>query len=127
MCAKPLKPACAAAPKKEKKKEEAKKPAEAPKPKAEKKKDNVESLPPSSFDVYNYKTFYVNHPDKKGVGMDESYKMIDWEGWSWWRLEYEIYEDEGAKLHVANNLMGGFLSRAEHTSKYCFGRHAVCG
>jgi elongation factor 1-gamma len=28
---------------------------------------------------------------------------------------------------MCNNLMGGFLSRAEATSKYCFGRHVVLG
>jgi hypothetical protein len=53
--------------------------------------------------------------------------MLDWEGWSFWHLRYDIYEGEGEKLHVCNNLMGGFLSRAEHTNKYTFGRHAVLG
>jgi hypothetical protein len=55
----------------EEKKEEKKK--EAPKeaaPKAEEKPakvlDNVESLPPTSFDLFSFKTLYVNHPDKKG-------------------------------------------------------------
>ena len=93
----------------------------------EKKKDNVESLPPTDFNVYDFKTFYVNHADKKGAAVDEWYKMLDWEGWSFWRLEYDIYEGEGEKLHICNNLMTGFLSRAEHTSKYTFGRHAVLG
>jgi hypothetical protein len=55
----------------EEKKEEKKK--EAPKeaaPKAEEKPakvlDNVESLPPTNFDLFSFKTLYVNHPDKKG-------------------------------------------------------------
>ena len=62
MCAKPLKPVCVPDP--VVKKEEKKAAAAAPKPaaaKAEKKLDNVESLPPSSFNVYDFKTFYVNH------------------------------------------------------------------
>ena len=46
------------------------------------------------------------------------YKMLDWEGWSFWRFEYDIYEGEGAKVHITNNLMNGFISRAEHTNKY---------
>ena len=28
---------------------------------AEKPKDNVESLPPTDFNLYDFKTFYVNH------------------------------------------------------------------
>ena len=70
---------------------------------------------------------HVNHKDKKGEAVDEWYKMLDWEGWAFWRLEYDIYEGEGDKLHICNNLMGGFLSRAEHTSKYVFGKHCVMG
>ena len=124
MCAKPLKPTLAVEVKVEKKKEvvqQVKKVVE------EKKKDNVESLPPSSFDIYDFKTFYINHPDKKGAGIDETYKMLDWEGFSFWFLHYEKYKSEGKLLHVTNNLLGGFLSRAEHTTRYTFGRHCVLG
>lgn len=66
----------------------------APKPekKEEKVKDNVESLPPTLFDLYSFKTFFVNHPDKKGEAVTEMYKMLDWEVWSFWRFEYDIYE-----------------------------------
>jgi elongation factor 1-gamma len=131
MCSKPLKPVCIPDPvtaKKEEKKKAAAAPAEAaPKPKEEKKKDNVESLPPTTFNVYDFKTFYVNHPDKKGAAVDEWYKMLDWNGWSFWHFHYEKYTGEGEKLHTTNNLMGGFLSRAEHVNKYCFARHGVFG
>ena len=125
LCAKALKPIC-----KEEKKEEKKKAAPAPvkkEAKPEKKLDNVESLPPTAFNLYDFKTFYVNHPDKKGAAVDEWYKMLDWEGWAFWHLHYDKYEGEGEKLHVTNNLLGGFLSRAEHTNKYCFGRMGVFG
>ena len=126
LCAKALKPVVAA----EKKKEE-KKAAPAPAPKkvekAEKPKDNVESLPPTPFNLYDFKTLFVNHPDKGGKGVDTWYEMLDWEGWSFWHFHYDKYEGEGEKLHVTNNLMNGFLSRAEHTSKYTFARHGVFG
>jgi len=59
--------------------------------------------------------------------MDEAYKMIDWEGWSFWKFEYDIYEGEGAKVHMCNNLLNGFLTRAEGSSKHTFGRHVVLG
>ena len=115
--------------KKEEKKAAAPVVAAAPKPekKEEKVKDNVESLPPTNFDLYSFKTFFVNHPDKKGEAVTEMYKMLDWEGWSFWRFEYDIYDGEGAKEHITNNLMNGFISRAEHTNKYTFGRHCVLG
>jgi len=127
MCNKALKPVCEADPKKEAPKKESAKPAAKKEAPAEKPKDNVESLPPSPFDVYEFKTFYINHPDKKGVAIDETYKMLDWEGWSFWFLHYEKYKSEGKLLHVTNNLLGGFLSRAEHTTRYTFGRHCVLG
>lgn len=127
MCQKPLKPILAEAPKKEEKKKAAPV-AAAPKKKVdEKPKSNTDLLPPSDFNIYDFKTFYINHPDKKGKGMDEAYKMIDWEGYSFWKFEYDIYEGEGEKVHMCNNLIGGFLSRAEGVSKICFARHVVLG
>jgi len=127
MCAKPLKPVCKEEPKPVKK--AAPTPAAAPKPKEEKKKDNVESLGPTPFVLYDFKTLFVNHEDKKGKAVDTWYEMNDWSenGWSFWHLHYDIYEGEGDKLHICNNLMGGFLSRAEHTSKYSFARQCVLG
>jgi len=124
MCAKPLKPLCTV-PKKEEKKA-------APAPAAkkvveEKKKDNVESLPPSPWVVYDFKTFYVNHKDKKGEAVDVWMKELDWAGWSFWHFHYEKYGTEGSKLHVTNNMLGGFLSRAEHINKYAFARMGVFG
>jgi len=92
-------------------------------------KDNVESLGETPFVLYDFKTLFVNHPDKAGAGVDTWYEMNDWSanGWSFWHLHYDIYEGEGDKLHICNNLMGGFLSRAEHTSKYTFAKHCVLG
>jgi len=127
MCAKPLKPVTkeVEAPKKK----EAAPAAAAPKKKEEKVKDNVESLGETPFVLYDFKTFFVNHPDKKGAAIDEWYKINDWSanGWSFWHFHYDIYEGEGDKMHIANNLMGGFLSRAEHVNKYSFAKHAVLG
>jgi len=129
MCEKALKPVTVPDVKVEKKKEEKKekkeeKPKEA---KPEKKGDNVANLPPTTFDLFNFKTLLVNHKDIKGKGIDTMYEMLDWEGWSLWHLHYDIYEGEGDKVHICNNLMGGFLSRGAHTSKYTFGRMAVLG
>lgn len=126
LCAKALKPTVVA------EKKEPKKAAPAPAPKKEEKKeekqlDNVQSLPPTPFNLFDFKTLFVNHPDKRGAGVDTFYEMLDWEGWSFWRLQYDVYEGEGAKEHMINNLLTGFLNRAEHTSKYTFGKMVVCG
>lgn len=128
MAAKPLKPLTVAEKKKEEpKKAAAPKPKEEPKKKEEKPKDNVAALPPTDFDLYSFKTFFINHKDQKGAGIDEMYKMLDWNGWAFWKLEYDIYEGEGAQEHIANNLMNGFLNRAEFANKICFARQCVLG
>lgn len=63
LAAKALKPVCTAEKKAEPKKKVAEQPkAEKPK-KEEKPKDNVESLPPTPFDLYSFKTFFINHKD----------------------------------------------------------------
>lgn len=53
--------------------------------------------------------------------------MLDWEGWAFWEIVYDKLEGECAKVHVTNNMLGGFLSRAEHTNKYTFARMGVFG
>jgi len=129
MAAKPLKPVTVAEKKEEPKKKQqqaAPKAEEKPK-KDEKPKANTDLLPPTDFNLYDFKTFFINHPDKKGKGVDEMYKMIDWEGWAFWKFEYDIYEGEGEKEHITNNLMNGFLSRAEAANKLSFARHCVLG
>jgi len=100
-CAKPIKPITVPDPKKEAAKggkQEAKKEQKAA-PEAEKVPekvlDNVQSLPETKFDLFSFKTFYVNHKDKKGAAVDQWYKELDWEGWSFWHFHYDIYEGEG--------------------------------
>lgn len=122
MCAKPLKPVCIQEVKV--KKEVV---VQVKKVKEEKPKDNVESLPPSPFNIYDFKTLFINNKEKATKGMDMFYEMLDWEGWSFWQFVYDKYGTEGSKLDHTNNLMFGFLSRAEHTNKYCFGRQGVFG
>lgn len=59
--------------------------------KEEEPKKNTEVLPESKFDLYNFKTLFINHKDKKGEGMAKFYEILDWEGWSFWSLKYDIY------------------------------------
>lgn len=90
-------------------------------------KNPLDLLPPTSFDLFNFKTFYVNHPDKKGAAIDEFMKLYDKEGWSIWFLHYEMYKGEGEVLYKTLNMTGGFIQRFEGFGKYSFARHCVLG
>merc|ERR1712222_304535 len=103
--------------------------AAAPPPKKEEKvMDNVQKLDkehPTKFDLYNFKTFYVNHKDLAGEAVDEFYKQLDWDGWAFWHITYDIMDyEQTEKEHMLNNLLDGFMSRAGHTMKYTFGKLA---
>jgi len=129
-CQKGIKPQTKAEPKKEVKKAVA-----APKPKADdgedapakKPKSALETLPPTEFDLFNFKTFMVNVPDKKGEGIDELKKLMDKEGFSIWFLHYEMYKDEGTVLFKTENMCKGFLQRFDDFRKWCLARHLVLG
>lgn len=126
LCGRPIKPQVIAKPKEEKKKA-----APAPAPKKEEKKEKeinpLEALPPSSFNMYDFKTFFVNEPDQKGKGMEELWKQYDAEGYSFWLAEYEKYEGEGEQLFLTQNLMNGFLQRADHFRKHAWATMAIVG
>ena len=114
----------------EKPKEEKKKPEPAaaakPKPAAEeeekKAKNPLDALPPTSFDLFNFKTYYVNVPDKKGEGFDEFLRQLDREGWAFWFLHYDKFGEEGKVGYKFQNLLEGFLQRLESFRKLSFGK-----
>jgi len=123
-------------------KKKAEKPKEAPKKEApkEKKKDDEEeepvekkeeknpldALPPSKFNLFDFKTLYVNAKDKKDA-LKFFWENYDPEGYSIYNVLYEKAEGEGAKLFLTSNLMNGFLQRLEHFRKYAFAVHGVYG
>jgi len=131
MCAKPVKPATVkAAPKKEAPKKEVKpKVVAEDEEEAPKKKEinPLDALPPTNFDLFNFKTLMVNHPDKSGAGVDELLKQIDHEGFSMWFLHYDKYKGEGEKLFMTENLMRGFLQRFDHFRKHALARICILG
>jgi elongation factor 1-gamma len=94
---------------------------------AKKPKSALETLPPTEFDLFNFKTFMVNVPDKKGEGIDELKKLMDKEGFSIWFLHYEMYKDEGTVLFKTENMCKGFLQRFDDFRKWCLARHLVLG
>ena len=117
----------------EKKKEEPKKQAAKPKDDdgaggAEKKEKNpLDLLPETPFDLYNFKTYFVNEKDRAGAAVDEFKKQYDPAGWSLWFLHYEKYGNEGKILYQTENLLDGFLQRFDSFRKYSFGRMCILG
>mmetsp|Transcript_52297 Transcript_52297/g.60041 ORF Transcript_52297/g.60041 Transcript_52297/m.60041 type:complete len:419 (+) Transcript_52297:38-1294(+) len=128
------------APKKEEVKKEEKKPAaakpkkkdddeeeeEAEAPKKDDGKAELDNLPPSNFNFYDFKTLITNAKDKKEA-VNEFWNLFDKEGYSLWFVEYEKAPGEGKVVYLTNNLMNGFLQRLDHFRKYCYGVYGVYG
>lgn len=116
--------------KKEKKKPAEKKPKKEEKeeeePKQEKAKNPLDELPPTPFNLFDFKTLYVNATDKKEA-CKFLWENFDKNGFSLWHITYEKAEGEGKILFQTCNLYNGFLQRLEHFRKYAFGVHGVYG
>jgi len=69
---------------------------EAPK---KKEANPLDVLPPSPFDLYSFKTFFVNHQDRRGEGMKFFFENYDREGYSIYFVHYEMYEGEGVVMY----------------------------
>lgn len=95
--------------------------------KPEKKEKNpLDLLPPSKFNLFDFKTLYVNAVDKKEA-MKFFWENFDNEGYSIWSIKYVKAEGEGKVLFLTNNLMNGFLQRLETFRKYAFAVYGVYG
>jgi elongation factor 1-gamma len=116
------------APKKEEKKQEPKKeakpapePAEEPAPKP---KHPLSLLPPSSYQLDDYKRYYSNNDED--VAFKYFWETIPFDDYSIWKVEYK-YNDELTLTFMSNNLIGGFNNRLEASRKYIFGCMSVYG
>lgn len=83
-------------------------------------------FPETEFDLFNFKTFYVNEKDTAKANA-ELWKQYDPKGWSMYHLKYIKYEGECEEVYKTNNLLGGFLARCVHLGKYLFGTHLIAG
>ena len=111
--------------KKEKKEDE--EDDEAPKKKP---KNPLDLLPPSPFDLDNFKrSFFLNKtPETKRKYIQENFwKMFDEEGWAAWYVSYQKMEGECQVLVKTSNLLGGFLWRIDTMGRYGFGVHGIFG
>jgi len=128
-------------PKEDKPKEQAKKeekPKPKPKPaaaddgddepaaeKAPKAKSALELLPPTKFDLDEWKRTYSNNDIRK-VALPWFWEHFDEQGWSIWFSNYK-YNDELKKLFMTNNLVSGFLQRLDKLRKWGFGSLLIFG
>jgi elongation factor 1-gamma len=109
----------------EKKKEEKKK---EPKEEEEIKEEKpVEyTFPETKFNFFDFKTLYVNEPDKQKA-LDFLWANWDNNAFSFWKLRYDMLPTEGKVTFLTNNLMNGFLDRADVCRKHTLGAHGVYG
>lgn len=124
LCAKALK--AVAPPKKEEKEEKKVAPVAVQEPK-KKETDPLDELPASKLVLPDFKTYFVNLPDKKGEGMKHFFENYDKEGYSLYYAKYEKAEGEGTVLYQFANLMNGFLQRLDHFRKHTFSMMAITG
>jgi len=59
--------------------------------------------------------------------MEEFWKKIDLNGFSFWYMHYQKLPSEGKILFKTNNSVGIFLQNLDPFRKYCFSAHGVYG
>lgn len=95
-------------------------PIAAPKP-----KNPLDLLPPTTFNLLEWKYFYSNN-DTRGAAIDYFWKNFDRTGYSIWWVNYK-YNDELAKIFMTCNLVTGLFARMDHMRKYTFGSFLIFG
>lgn len=68
----------------------------------------------------------MNAEDKKEA-IARFWATFDPEGYSIWKLEYELYDGEGKVGYLTCNLKNGFIRNIEDFRKYAFGVLGVYG
>ena len=88
----------------------------------------LDSLPPSSFNLEQFKNEYMAEKDDKNKIMEKFWEEFDPKGYSLWWMEYQNLDTEGKKLFRMNNSKNFFLERIdEDFCNYAFGIHGVYG
>lgn len=95
----------------------------APKPKE---KNAMDLLPPSKFNLEEWKRFYSNCKETRPVATNWFWEHFDPEGFSIWRATYR-YNSELQKIFMTCNLVTGLFSRMDAMRKYCFASVLIFG
>eukprot|EP00921_Rhytidocystis_pertsovi_P013848 GHVQ01022498.1.p1 GENE.GHVQ01022498.1~~GHVQ01022498.1.p1 ORF type:complete len:453 (+),score=79.25 GHVQ01022498.1:47-1405(+) len=95
---------------------------EAEKAAAKKVPNPLDSLPPSSMVLDEWKRCYSNTKDLYGVAMKWFWEHFDVKGYSLWYMRYDKLEDECKVSFLCSNQLGGFFQRVDPAfRKYSFG------
>ena len=95
-------------------------------PEFKKEKNPLDFLPPSSFDLKEFKTAFLEEKGNKNKIMEKFWKDFDPKGYSLWFMEYQNLKREGKKLFRTRNSKNFFLERLDEDFKnYAFGVHGV--
>lgn len=95
-------------------------------PVAKKEKNEMDLLPPSKFNLEEWKRFYSNCKETRPVATNWFWEHFDAEGFSIWRADYK-YNEELKKIFMTCNLVTGLFARMEAMRKYCFGSVIISG
>ena len=93
-----------------------------------KKKENnpLDALPPSTFNLENFKNDFINHSNKADAMLD-FWKNYDPSGFSIWHIEYNNEPNEFITLFRAVIKKGDILLQLKYFKPYCFGVLGVYG
>jgi elongation factor 1-gamma len=121
-------------PKKESKKESKKKKDEEEEPpeddefKEPKKKSKLESLPPSTFNLDEWKRTYSNLKDTRKDALPWLWKNFDPQGYSFWFADYKYSSELNTEpLFKILNLVNGWIQRLDQLRKWGFGTIIIFG
>jgi elongation factor 1-gamma len=92
----------------------------APKP-----KNPLDLLPPTKFNMLDWKVFYSNN-ETRPDSINYFWDNFDPSGYSIWWVNYR-YNDELAKIFMTCNLVTGLFARMDHMRKYMFGSFLIFG
>ena len=88
----------------------------------------LDFLPPSSFDLAQFKNEFLEEKGNKDKIMEKFWEDFDPKGYSLWFMEYQNLKSEGKNLFRMVNSKNFFLERIdEDFNNYAFGIHGVYG
>ena len=93
---------------------------------AKKEKNPLDLLPPSKFNLEDFKRSFLNNKNKQEA-IKKFLEEFDPEGYSLWWLEYQNLPEEGKVLYRTSNAKSFFLQKLDSFRRYCFAVHGVYG
>lgn len=93
---------------------------------APKVKNAMDLLPPSKFNLEDWKRYYSNAEETRPDATNWFWNHYDPEGFSIWRADY-MYNEELKKIFMTCNLITGLFHRMDAMRRYCFASVLVFG